>query len=345
MPPSHTPRQIPIGVVGIGILSPRNETVDVDTRFRMAREARTFDYVEQTPAPGELDHYRAASARHEMPLRAGGFYYRLGCDEELLWWHLRIGHDLGAQVHNVQVFTHHADGHLVSNEEIAHLYLRAFEMGERTGVTPCLEVHVNMWSERFSRVAEVGDLVERRGVPFYLTLDHSHVIFKMDNPREQRIQDLGADLASGRTVLDPNSDQCVIYEWIERNWIRHAHARATVPANPVNVWALHPDGHPGRGIQYPFIEPAPGDWHSPWEEAKLEPWKHALRRLLEHHASDPKSPLGQISMEFIPFPDYGGGARYSIFANNIACAEWVRQTWQAIRSTASQPLRHGDLRQ
>ena len=191
----------------------------------------------------------------------------------------------------------------------------------------------------------VGELVERRGIPFNLTLDHSHVIFKMDNPREQAIQDLHLDLATDRTILDPANPRCVIYEWIERNWIRHAHARATVPANPLNIWALHPDGSPGRGIQYPFIEPLPGEWHSPWDGSKLEPWKQVLRKLLEHHADDPKSPLGQVTMEFIPFPDYGGGARYSIFAHNVACATWVRETWAEIASRrhAAPQLHRADL--
>jgi hypothetical protein len=323
-------KELPIGITGLGVLSPDNTTVDLDTRFKMACETQVFDYLDQTPGPGEVEAFRAASERHGLPLRAGGFYYRLGRDDELLMWHLRVGRDLGVQVHNVQIFTHHADGHPVSNEEVADFYLRALELGVRTGVTPCLEVHVNMWSERFSRVAEVGELVERRGAPYYLTLDHSHVIFKIDNPREQLVQDLQADIASGRTILDPASANCVIYEWLQRNWIRHAHARATVPANPLNLWAHHLDGSPGRGIQYPFIEPGPGEWHSAWEPGRLEPWKQAMRAVLAHHARDPKSPLGQVTMEFIPFPDYGGGARYSIFANNIACAKWVRDTWNQL---------------
>ena len=297
--------------------------------------------VDQTPPPGEVENYRAASERHGCRSAPEGSY-RLGRDDDLLHWHLRVGSDLGALVHNVQVFTHHADGHMVSDEEIADCYLRAFDVGQRGGVTPCFEIHVNMWSERFSRVIAVGELVERRGIPFNLTLDHSHVIFKIDNPREQAIQDLHADLASGRTILDPANARCVIYEWIQRNWIRHAHARATVPANPVNVWASRPDGSPGRGIQYPFIEPAAGEWHSPWQESKLEPWKHALRKLLAYHAVNPESPLDQTTMEFIPFSDYGGGAHYSIFANNVACATWVREAWAEIASrNRVSPQLHG----
>src|SRR3546814_8224393 len=79
----------------------------------------------------------------------------------------------------------HADGHLVTDEEIADIYLRAYEVGEKAGRLPTFEVHVNMWSEHFGRVAKVAEKVETRGVPFRMTLDHSHVIFKIDNPEEQ----------------------------------------------------------------------------------------------------------------------------------------------------------------
>ena len=37
-----------------------------------------------------------------------------------------------------------------------------------------------------------------------------------------------------------------------------------------------------------------------------------------------------ISKADIPFPDYGGGAKYSIFENSIACVEWLRKTWDSI---------------
>ncbi len=86
----------------------------------------------------------------------------------------------------------------------------------------------------------------------------------------------------------------------------------------------HPDGSVGRGIQYPFRRPDPGTYHADWDEAALEPWKLVVRRLLAWHAAHPSSPLGQMSMEFIPFPDYGAGGRYSIFDNAVACASWVR---------------------
>ena len=51
--------------------------------------------------------------------------------------------------------------------------------GIKLGVVPCFEIHVNMWSEDFLRVSRVGKLVEDTGIEFNITLDHSHVIFKI----------------------------------------------------------------------------------------------------------------------------------------------------------------------
>ncbi|MCC6197880.1 MAG: hypothetical protein IT518_25795 [Burkholderiales bacterium] len=321
--------QLPIGVVGSGVAHRWDDANDIETRFRMVREAGVFDYYDRSPLPGEVDAYLRGSAATGIPIRAGGFYYALGRDEPLFEWHLRVAAICGAKVHNVQVMANDANGRPVTDDEVVAFYLRAAEAGERHGVTPCFEVHVNMWSEHFGRVAKVGREVERRGVEFNITLDHSHVIFKIDNPREQEVQGMRADVEAGSLILDPYRPGNVVDEWIVANWVRHAHARATIPANPVNVWARHPDGSYGRGIQYPFVRPAPGEWHGDWDEAKLEPWKEVVRKLMRHHATCAESRLGQISTEFIPPPDYGGGAKYSIFAQNIACARWLRATWEA----------------
>ena len=329
--PDLIKRELPIGVVGSGVVHADTDTPDIDTRFRMVREAGVFDYYDRSPLPGEVDAYLRASVRYALPVRAGGFYYTLGRDEPLFEWHLRIARSCGALVHNVQLMTCDIAGRPVTNEQVAAWYLWAAELGERQGVTPCFEVHVNMWSEHFGRVEEVGHMVESRGVKFNMTLDHSHVIFKIDNPLEQDVQGMRTDIEAGRLVLDPYRPGNVVAKWIDANWVRHAHARSTIPANPVNVWARHPDGSFGRGIQYPFVRPQPGEWHSDWREERLEPWKQVVRQLLHHHATRPDSCLGQISTEYIPPPDYGGGARYSIFAQNVACARWIRETWNAVR--------------
>ena len=92
----------------------------------------------------------------------------------------------------------------------------------------------------------------------------------------------------------------------------------------------HPKYTVGRGIQYPFIKPKPGQWHSEWHESQLEPWKEVLRELMHYHATNSNSSIRTISTEFIPHTDYGGGAKYSIFENSVACAKWLRKTWNNI---------------
>jgi hypothetical protein len=142
------------------------------------------------------------------------------------------------------------------------------------------------------------------------------------------------DIASGALVLEPDRPGNVTQRWIDAGWVRHAHARAAVPNGPVNLWQANPNGTPGRGIQYPFIRPAPGEWHSDWDEARLEPWKQVVRNLLKHHATHPESELATISTEFIPWPDYGGGAKYSLFEHSIACASWIREEWARAQAAA-----------
>ena len=322
----HSPSLL-FGITGTGVLHLPGDNPDVDTRFAMVRDAGVFDYYDRTPPTGELDAYRRASEKHGVPLLAGGFFYTVGRDEPLLEWHLRVARESGTRVQNVQLMTSHASGRPVTNEEVAAAYLWASGLGDRLGVAVCLEVHVNMWSEHFGRVQQVADLVVRQGGRFRLTLDASHVIFKIDNPVEQEVQGMRADVEAGRLVLDPFSPESVSGAWIRAGLVAHAHARPAVPANPRNVWGRHPDGQIGRGIQYPFRRPAPGQWHSTWNGALLEPWKEVMRQLLAHRARDSQSPLQMISTEIIPFPDYGAGAKYSLFDDSVALVSWLRAEW------------------
>jgi len=328
-------RSLLIGITGNSVVHSDADQFDLDTRFRMVREAGVFDYYERSPPPGELDAHRRASERHGLPIRAGGFYYTLGRDEPLLEWHLRIGREIGARAQNVQISQLDAAGVPVSDARVAAAYLRAFDIGTALDVTPCFEVHVNMWSEHFGRVERVAELVEREGVPFNITLDASHVIFKIDNAREQAVQGLRADVISGRIILDPFDSGSVTERWINRDIVGHAHARPAAPNNPINVWGKHPNGQPGRGIQYPFTRPAPNSWHTEWIEDALAPWKQVMRSLLRHHAARGRREVLHISTEILPFADYGAGARYSLFEDSIACARWLRSTWEEVRTAST----------
>jgi hypothetical protein len=324
-------RELQIGIQTNGIKHTHADPMpDIDTRFRMVRDCGAFDYVDKTPAPDEIDQFLAARDKYGLPIRAGGWFYTLGRDEALLVSNLELGGRLGSIVHNVQVTARKADGTLVTDREVVDFYEMAVAEGDKHGVHPCLEVHVNMWSEDFRRVEVVGRMAEDRGLPFRMTLDHSHVIFKIDNPQEQEIFDIRGDVEAGCLVLDPFKPGSVCRTWIDAGWVRHCHARAAVPNNPKNTAAMDEKGKPGRGIQYPFVDPGEGNYHAPWDGALLEPWKEVIRQLMRYHAANETSQLGQISTEFIPNLDYGEGCRYSIFEQSTACANWMRETWRDI---------------
>ncbi len=307
---------------------------DVDTRFRMVRDAGVFDYVDKTPDPDQIEDFLKARDSYGIPVRAGGWFYALGEDEALLEKNLATAQRLGSLVHNVQIKLRHGDGHVVTDDELVEAYLRCVELGNKYNCVPCFEVHVNMWSEDFPRVERVGRKVEDHGAEFHITLDHSHVIFKIGNPDEQKIFDTDQKITSGDLVLDPFKPGNVISKWVQAGWVKHCHARAAIPNNPKNITGKHPDGSVGRGIQYPFKQPEAGQYHASWSEAALEPWKEGIRILMRHHAGDPTSKLGQISTEFIANADYGEGCGYSLFEQAIACVEWMRSEWAIIRADA-----------
>ena len=53
---------------------------------------------------------------------------------------------------------------------------------------------------------------------------------------------------------------------------------------------------------------------------------------MKYHLENDASPLGQVSTEFIPATDYGMGNKYSIFEHSVACATWLRQTWNDLQN-------------
>lgn len=334
--PISTDAVLPVGVAESGVTHSTVRLPDIATRFRLAREAGVFDFVNRSPPDAEFRAVLRAAEATDMPVLAGTFIYTAGRDEPLFERNIIKGRLLGSTLHDVQLTTHHADGHPLSDEEVAEWFLRCHDFAARHGITVGFEVHVNTWTEHFGRVTKVARQVSRRGIPFGLTFDPSHVIFKIDNPAEQAIQNLGSDIAAGTVVIDPRIPGNVLHEWIDAGYVVHCHARAAVPRNPVNVWATHPDGSYGRGIQYPFIEPGANEWHSPWEPARLTPWQDVIRYLLRRHSSCPDSRLQAVTCEFIPAIDYGGGARYSILSQNIACARWVRSEASTL-ATDSKP--------
>lgn len=302
----------------------------VDQRFDMVAAANVFQYVEVNPDPAaDVDPFLRASERTGVPIGVMGGIFCVGGDT--LDTYARVNSTagvLGCRVFNCQVFARDAHGVPLTLDALGNFYMRLLDIGTRNGCLPSLEVHVDMWTERFRRVAELGDWLAQRGAPLRLTLDHSHLLFKLGDPQELALSDIPP--AEAHALLHPDSPASLYAQWLEHGWVVHAHARSVRMPGGGNPWMRRGTGQPGRGIQYPFVQPQAGAFHAAWSEAELDGWKRALQHLLRWKKARPDSPLNQVSCEFIPFADYGGGARYSIFEQNAACAAWL---WQTVRTT------------
>ncbi|MGB0630296.1 MAG: xylose isomerase, partial [Alphaproteobacteria bacterium] len=191
------------------------EEASIDEQFRLVKETGVFDYFDRIPLREDFDTYVKAVEKYDLPIETVSWFYRLGADEARMSENLRIAKEIGARMHNVMIFTHHADGHVVTNEEIVDCYLAMFDEAAALGVEIAFELHVNMWSEDFRRVTPVALAVQDRGNRFNYTLDYSHVNFKIDNPEEQEISGIREDVEAGRVILDPFEPGNLCDEWLE----------------------------------------------------------------------------------------------------------------------------------
>jgi hypothetical protein len=324
----------------------------IEEQFRLVHETGVFDSFDRLPMPHQLQTYRQCMERWSLPVLTASWFYVLGQDEELLSEKLRLAAAVGARQHNIMIHWHDAEGRPVTDQEVVDFYLRAYDQAMPLGVEPTLELHVNMWSEDPRRVIPVADAVRRRGVPFHFTLDYSHVIFKMGNEEELRLCGLADDVAAGRIELDPRRPDSLVDQWLEMGIVRWLQVRSVAPNGPRNLWSIldpaqpvaavpqhslvgYGVGEPGRGILYPFEEPGPGEWHSPWESAALDCTRAVVRKVLRHHARTPASGLRAITTEMINLPDYAHNARFSLIGQNAAIARFVRETWAQLSREAA----------
>ena len=323
------PRFLPIGIAESGILhNAAGPSLDLTTRFQMVKKAGVFDFIEAMSPPDRVDAYLRVSEKSGMPIRVGGGTYVVGRDEKLLEQNLRSGVTLGSKAHNVRIPIAHADGCPVSDREVMELYLWAYEIGAALDCKPCLGLQIDTWAEDFRRVSAIGARVQQRAIPFRTTLDAGDVVFKIDNPRERVAFGIGAAVEADDMILDPTRPGHLCEDWIARGYVRHCHARPAIPNNPASPG--------GRGTQYPFIRPTPGTFCADWSEARLTPWKAAMRQLMAYHASHTESRLGQVSVAFGTGPDRAGDCTYSLFENAVACASWLREAWlQALATEAA----------
>lgn len=298
----------------------------IDQQFHMVKSCGLFDFFDRMPQPGQESEYLRASEKHGLPILTGLWSYTAGRDEDLLVRNLRLTRDSGGECHNIMLFRDHADGHPLSDEEVVAFYRLAWESAQHLGIEITFEVHIYMWSEDLRRVMAVARLVREAGMPFNFLLDHSHVLLKLENEEEQDLCGIRADVAAGRLVLDPFQPGNILDTWIAENMTLWHSVRPVAPNGPPNSWARHPDGRMGRACQYPFLKPRPGEWHSDWYAYKLEPSKEVVRKVLAAHHANPASRLRYITTEIIDLPDYGEGARYSLFEHSVALARWIRET-------------------
>lgn len=315
-------------------------------QFRLVKEAEVFDYFDRLPLRSNLHEYTQAMAEFDLPVHTCSWFYRLGnpAEEQLLLDNLKICREVSAQVHNIMTFTHHADGHKLTDNEVVTHYLHVYDAGMALGVAPSFELHVNMWSEDFLQVERVTRAVQERGIPFHFTLDYSHVNFKIGNSKELELSGVKEAVERGEVELDPFAPDNLCQRWLDMGIVCWTQLRSVAPNQPPNLWHRlddvevdsslpYPATTPSvteeyaRGIQYPIMKPAPGEWHSPWSAYQLEPSKEAIRLALRYHITHPDSPLRFITTEMINLPDYGLGARYNLLQQNIEAAKFVRRAW------------------
>lgn len=311
---------------------PLDVEVSPQRRFEMIRDTGAYDYVNWLPRPDQLADCVAASEKTGLPMLTGNYSHQLGHDDSMLAESMHNASRVGMKIVNVMLHTYAADGHELTDEEIVTAFVRTAEVGDRLGVGLSFELHVDCWTEKYKRITPVAKAIKAKGVPFHLTVDYSHVIFKIENPEQQAISGVQEDVETGRLVLDPYEPGNVLTEWLAQNIVEFAQFRPVVPNNPRNVWAKNPDGSLPRGIMYPFTKPKAGEWHSQWYAYKLEACKEALRTIMRYHLTHATSPLKYIITEMIVQPDYGMNAKFSILEHSAASARWIRAAWSMLKA-------------
>jgi hypothetical protein len=303
-------------------------------QFRLAAESGLWDFFDRIPGEDNLDEYLAAVDKYGLPALSGSRTYQLGKDENLIESNLKRAKLASSRYHNLMIWARHADGHLISNEEVADSYLRAYDMAAAMGLKITYEVHVDMWSEDVRRIVPVAKLVEARGVPFNFCMDYSHCIFKIENEVEQAVAGLRGDAESIRR-LDPFHGDSFCDEWLDRKMVHWTQVRPVAPNGPPN-WLAGESGpfgglgfdRPGRSIQYPFVRPGPGEWHGDtWHAHKQSCTKEVIRKVIDHYLRNDDSPMEIMTIDNINLAAYGEGWRYNMFEDSCAVAKFVRETY------------------
>jgi len=332
----------PLGCAGLGIQNSSKErpvSLNEPTileQFEMLKAAEVFDFLDRIPLEdSQIDAYIKASQKTNIPIYSGCGLYVIGKDEEAFKQDINRSAAVGAKFHNMMIWAKHADGHYVTNEEVAKTYIDFYAYAQTKGITVTLECHVDNWSEDYRRVIPVADLVEKEGVPFEFAMDYSHCIFKIENEIELAVSQMRDDPEAIRK-LDPFNNDSFADDWLNRNLVTWGQIRPAVPNNPVN-WLAFETGpynglgtnRPGRGIQYPFNQPTEGEWHTDfWHAYKLAPTKEVIRKIIDSYLNNPNSKVQLMTVDNINLESYGLNWKYNMFADSCSVAHYIREIYE-----------------
>ncbi|HGH5397498.1 TPA: hypothetical protein ACJI3N_004066 [Raoultella planticola] len=285
-----------------------------------------FDYVEKSLWPHEvLSPWLRESERCGVPIHVTGSTFQPDHDLQRACSIMRDAVAADISIMNCQILPPSlAKDDASALASVGEFYLELLEAGDKGKCLPTLEIHIDMWSEQFKRIEQLAAWLKQRQAPLYLTIDHSHLLYRLGNADQLQAAGLAEAKNGGWAELHPDSPTAFYRRWMSCGWIAHVHARSVQLNGVENPWCQRESGLAGRGVQYPLIEPPPGTYHQSWSANELEPWKKALRQLIQWKTSNLNSKIRRISCEFIPFADYGGGSRYNLLQQNIACAQWLR---------------------
>jgi len=180
-------QEFSIGCNGRGAI--HTEPLSVDDQFRLVKESGVFDHFDRMPQPGEEKEYLDAVQKHALPLTTGLWSYTIGQDEAVIERNLRLCKEAGSECHNLMIVTRHAEGHVVTDQEVVDFYKLAYELSQKIGITIGFEVHIYMWSEDLRRVTPVAEMIKATPVDGFVgcgmaidAMDHGDLLPKITTP-------------------------------------------------------------------------------------------------------------------------------------------------------------------
>ena len=78
-------KKLKIGIANRGVLHHNTETpISLEEWFKEVSQSKVFDYVDKTPPKEDFNKYQSLSEKYNLPMLCGGWFYKLGEDDDLL---------------------------------------------------------------------------------------------------------------------------------------------------------------------------------------------------------------------------------------------------------------------